>query len=142
MRSLPNWESPWRKPMPAAAEANQVARGEAGRAGGDVRSDLHVTIEGRTSGGIEIDLRSRVALYYGDNIQRQVREVLLTLGVEHAQVGLVDEGALPFVIAARVEAAVVRAGLGGGRSALPDRVALPDPSAKDRLRRLRLYLPG
>src|SRR5208282_1106892 len=52
------------------------------------------------------------------------------------------EGALPFVIAARVEVAVRRAGLGQGNSALPEAVALPTPSARDRLRRSRLYLPG
>jgi len=118
------------------------ARGEAGRAEGDVRSDLHVSFEERAAGGIDIDLRSRVDLYYGGHIRRQVREVLHALGVEHAHIAIVDEGALPFVIAARVEAAVRRAGLGQGKSALPEAVALPPASAKDRLRRSRLYLPG
>ncbi len=116
--------------------------GEAGRAGGDVRSDLHVAFEERSAGGIEIDLRSRVALYYGDQIRQQARDVLQALGVVHAYVGITDEGALPFVIAARIEAAVRRAGLANGKSALPEAVALPEPSAKDRLRRSRLYLPG
>jgi citrate lyase subunit beta/citryl-CoA lyase len=127
--------------MPAAAEVS-LRRGEAGRAGGDVRSDAHVSFEERSSGGIEVDLQSRVALYYGDVIKQQVREVLRTLRVEHAHVAVTDEGALPFVIAARVEAAVARAGLAQGGSALPERVPLPPPSAKDRLRRSRLYLPG
>ncbi len=127
--------------MPLAAET-KVKRGEAGRAGGDVRSDLHVSFEERAGGGIEIELQSRVALYYGDAIRRQVREVLGTLGVEHAFVEIVDEGALPFVIAARIEAAVRRAGLGQSKSALPQAVPLPPPSARDRLRRSRLYLPG
>jgi len=127
--------------MPVA-EARESKRGEAGRAGGDVRSDLHVTLEERDSGGIQIDLQSRVALYYGDVIRHQVRNLLGMLGVQHAQVSLVDEGALPFVIAARVEAAARRAGLGGDEQALPGAVRLPAPSAKDRLRRSRLYLPG
>jgi len=128
--------------MPAAAEASQLKRGEAGRAGSDVRSDLRVGVEDRASGGVEIELRSRVALYYGENIRQQVRDVLHALGVEHAFVSMVDEGALPFVIAARVEAAVRRAGLGNQKSALPEPVPLPAASAKDRLRRSRLYLPG
>jgi citrate lyase subunit beta / citryl-CoA lyase len=127
--------------MRIAADIN-LKRGEAGRAGDDVRSDLHVTFEARASGGIGIDLRSRVDLYYGENIRRQVRDVLQALGVEHAHLTITDEGALPFVIAARVEAAVRRAGLGSGRSALPDNVGLHAPSARDRLRRSRLYLPG
>jgi len=116
--------------------------GEAGRAGGDVRSDLHVTFEERSVGGIEIELRSRVDRYYGGQIRQQIRDLLQALGVEHARVAITDEGALPFVIAARVEAAVRRAGLGAGRSALPEAIALPEPSAKERLRRSRLYLPG
>src|SRR5208282_3447240 len=52
------------------------------------------------------------------------------------------EGALPFVIAARVEVAVRRAGLGQGNSALPEAVTPPAACARDRLRRSRLYLPG
>jgi len=128
--------------MPAAAEASQLKRGEAGRAGGDVRSDLHVSVVERARGGIEIELQSRVALYYGENIRQQVRDVLCTLGVEHAHVSVVDEGALPFVIAARVEAAVRRAGLGSEKSAVPDPILLPAASKRDRLRRSRLYLPG
>lgn len=128
--------------MPAAAEASQLKRGEAGRAGGDVRSDVCATLEERTSGGIEIKLQSRVALYYGQNIRQQVRDVLHTLGIEHASVNLVDEGALPFVIAARVEAAARRARVGNEKAALPDSMPLPPRSARDRLRRSRLYLPG
>jgi len=120
-----------------------VARkSEAGRAGGDVRSDLHALFEERAGGGIEIDLRSRVDLYYGEQIRQQVREVLQALGVEHAHVAITDEGALPFVIAARIETVVRRAGLAAGKSALPEAVTLREPSAKDRLRRSRLYLPG
>lgn len=128
--------------MPAAAETSRPQCGEAGRAGSDVRSDLHVRFEPRASGGIEIELRSRVELYYGDKIRQQACEILRSLGVEHGLVSIVDEGALPFVIAARLEAAVRHAGLGEGRSALPDAVPLPAVSARDRLRRSRLYLPG
>ena len=128
--------------MPAAAETNTMRRTEAGRAGGDVRSDLHVSFEERGSDGVAIELQSRVALYYGEVIRQQVRDVLRSLGVQHALVEIVDEGALPFVIGARIEAAVRRAGLGQGKSAMPDALPLPAPSARDRLRRSRLYLPG
>jgi citrate lyase subunit beta/citryl-CoA lyase len=115
---------------------------EAGRFGADVRSDLRVTFEPRDSGGIEVELQSRVAPYYGDSIRAQAQEVLAELGVDHCRIAIQDEGALPFVIAARIEAAVRRAGLGQGRRALPQPVPLPPPSARDRLRRSRLYLPG
>jgi citrate lyase subunit beta / citryl-CoA lyase len=128
--------------MPAVARISTSRRGEAGRAGDDIRSDLHVSFEARGSGGIEIGLRSRVELYYGEVIRRQVHDVLRTLGVEHALIEIVDEGALPFVIAARIEAAVRRAGLAQGKSVLPEAATLAAPSPRDRLRRSRLYLPG
>ncbi len=128
--------------MPAAAKISTSRRGEAGRAGDDVRSDLYVSFEERGSGGIEIDLRSRVELYYGEVIRRQVRDVLCALGIEHAFIEIVDEGALPFMIAARIEAAVRRAGLAQRKSVLPEAATLAAPSQRDRLRRSRLYLPG
>lgn len=115
---------------------------EAGHWGQDIRSDLHVAIEPRDSGGLEIALESRVSLYYGDSILRQTREVLETFEIRHARVSIHDEGALPFVISARIETAAKRAGLGNGKKALPEKLPLPEPSARDRLRRSRLYLPG
>jgi citrate lyase subunit beta / citryl-CoA lyase len=116
--------------------------GEAGHWGADIRSDLHVRIEPRERGSIDIELESRVKPYYGDSIRRQTEEVLEALGVRHAQVQIHDEGALPFVIAARIEAAVRRAGLGEGTRVLPERITLPEPSPRDRMRRSRLYVPG
>jgi citrate lyase subunit beta/citryl-CoA lyase len=124
------------------ADANTSRAAEAGHWGKDVRSDLHVAIDPRDSGGIELGLESRVAPYYGEAILAQARSVLETLGVKNCKVSIHDEGALPYVIAARIETAVRRAGLGANQKALPDRVALPGPSLKDRLRRSRLYLPG
>jgi citrate lyase subunit beta/citryl-CoA lyase len=116
--------------------------GEAGHCGVEIRSDLRVHLEPRERGGLEIQIASRVGVYYGDLIRRQAEEVLEALGVRHAHVEVHDEGALPFVIAARIEAAARRAGLGVGTRVLPDRRLLPEPSARDRMRRSRLYVPG
>jgi citrate lyase subunit beta / citryl-CoA lyase len=115
---------------------------EAGHWGKDIRSDLHVAIEPRDGGGLEIALESRVGLYYGDSILRQTREVLETLEIRHARVSIHDEGALPFVISARIETAAKRASLGIGNKALSEKLPPPAPSPRDRLRRSRLYLPG
>jgi citrate lyase subunit beta / citryl-CoA lyase len=115
---------------------------EAGRSGADVRSDCRAVLEPRTSGAIDIELQSKVAAYYGDSILTQARQVLADLGIEHARLFLEDAGALPFVIAARIEAAARRAGLAEGRRALPEPATLPAPSPRDRMRRSRLYLPG
>jgi citrate lyase subunit beta/citryl-CoA lyase len=125
-----------------ATTANVKSRSEAGRSGPDVRSDVRMVFEPLDAGGIEIELQSRVAAYYGDSIRVQAQQVLAELGVQHARIAIEDAGALPFVIAARIEAAVRRAGLGQGRRALPEAVRLPAASPRDRLRRSRLYLPG
>jgi citrate lyase subunit beta/citryl-CoA lyase len=103
---------------------------------------VHVSIEPRDSGGLEITLESRVGLYYGDSILAQTRQVLEALGVKHARISIHDEGALPFVISARIEAAAKRGGLSTGRKFSPERIPQAEISARGRLRRSRLYLPG
>jgi citrate lyase subunit beta / citryl-CoA lyase len=128
--------------MTNGAETQNKRVGEAGHWGKDIRSDAHVWIELRDRGGIDIVLESRVKAYYGDSIRRQAEDALQQLGVNHAQVLIHDEGALPFVISARIEAAVKRAGMGEGKRVLPDKLAVPEPSSRDRLRRSRLYVPG
>lgn len=128
--------------MTQVIEREALSAGEAGHCGSDIRSDLHVKVEPRRHGGIRIELESRVKPYYGESIRRQAEEVLEALGVRHADVQVHDEGALPFVISARIEAAVRRAGLGVGTRVLPDRIPLRESSARDRIRRSRLYVPG
>jgi len=128
--------------MGSIKTAVTIHHAEVGHWGPDVRSDLHVAIEPRDSGGLAISLESRVGFCYGESILAQARQVLESLGVRHAKVSIHDEGALPFVISARIETAVKRAGLGGGQKALPEQLPLPSQSPRDRLRRSRLYLPG
>ncbi len=119
----------------------------AGRRGPDVRSDLWVEFESRTTGGIELNIKSKVDFMYGDANRKLVLDTLKTLGVEHARVTIEDTGALPFVIMARLEAAVRRSSLSTQRPSLPACLPAPGPSfarpsARDRWRRSRLYLPG
>ncbi|SPE25552.1 Citrate lyase acyl carrier protein [Acidobacteriia bacterium SbA2] len=128
--------------MSIATETQNQHTAEAGHWGAEIRSDVHVQIGPSDRGGIDIELESRVKPYYGDAIRRQTEEVLEDLGVHNAQVTIHDEGALPFAIAARIEAAARRAGLGKGTRVLPDRLPLPEPTARDRMRRSRLYVPG
>jgi citrate lyase subunit beta/citryl-CoA lyase len=118
------------------------ATASAGRKGEDVRSDLFVSVTVANSGGIDLELDSKVAVFYGNSIRETTEAVLKAFEVDHARVEVVDQGALPYVVAARVETAIRRAGRKG--KALPERTADPTPgaTAKDRLRRSRLYLPG
>ncbi len=128
--------------MTSAVETSSPRSAEAGHWGKEVRSDVHVAFEASDSGGVEISLESRVAPYYGAAILEQTRQVLDELGVRHARVTIHDEGALPFIISARIEAAARRAGIALGKRSLPEQRPLPPASQKDRLRRSRLYLPG
>ncbi|MDH3284213.1 MAG: aldolase/citrate lyase family protein [Acidobacteriota bacterium] len=129
--------------MGKSAKAKQKdERGAAGRRGEDVRSDLYVEIEQRAAGGIDVALTSRVEPYYGRAIREQAEGLIGALGLAHALVEIDDQGALPFVIAARIEAAARRMGASEG-DARPERTAPERPrTEKDRLRRSRLYLPG
>lgn len=115
----------------------------AGRRGPDVRSDCWVNIQRRDTGGIELDVKTKVETMYGESIRRQVGEVVAALGLKHARVEVEDAGALPFVIAARIEAAVRRLGTKVGQGYLPPWKNGTDyPTRRDRFRRSRLYLPG
>ena len=78
----------------------------AGNSGPKVRSDCEIVLELRSEGGIVIDLTSKVKVLYGESIKKLVAEILDFFGVKHAVVKINDSGALPFVIAARLESAV------------------------------------
>jgi len=117
-------------------------RAFAGNRGEGVRSDCFVDLEVRSKGGIQIVLESKVERMFGNQIRALVAEVLAELGVQHAHVQMEDSGALPFVIAARLEAAV-KAADQTDHSYLPD--MLPADrygSSRSRYRLSRLYLPG
>ena len=127
--------------MPRESRGATKATGEAGRKGDDVRSDLHVAVEVGSSGALEIEIASKVAAFYGRSIRQLAERVAQQFGMAHGRLKIDDKGALPFVIAARIEAALTRAGLSG--EARPEcSVTHPTRSARDRLRRSRLYLPG
>jgi len=113
-----------------------------GNAGPKVRSDIEVTLELTDSGGIELIVKSKVKSMYGNAIEKQCRDLLEYFGLKNARLHVDDTGALPFVIAARVEAAV-KALSGTSVSFLPEMIAENEyVSSRDRFRFSRLYLPG
>jgi len=129
--------------MASGASSADSGRGSAGPQGDDVRSDLHVAVEFTDSGGVQLELESRVGGLYGDSIIEVATQVLEAMGVKNGRVAIDDKGGLPFVIAARVEAAARRAGAERKGDPRPERtVTREGPTARDRLRRSRLYLPG
>jgi len=116
--------------------------GTAGNSGGKTRSDCQVTIEPADSGGIVIDLKSKVKSLYGTAIKEQINEILGFYGFVGAKVTIVDSGALAWVIAARVEAAVRELIETEKSWLLPENTNTLQNTARDRRRFSRLYLPG
>ncbi len=106
-------------------------------------SDCFVRLELTKSGGIEIELKSKVESMYGESIRSLIQEMMKFFGVKNARLYLEDGGAFPFVLSARLEYAIKRC--------LPDcqedflAEIIPQnlyPVPRDRFRRSRLYVPG
>lgn len=114
----------------------------AGYSGPKVRSDCEISLGIESRGGVSIDLTSKVASLYGDSIKKLISDILAFHLIKNANVVIRDSGALPFVIAARLEAAVKKL-TDGDREFLPDfrNDGLPR-STRERMRFSRLYLPG
>jgi citrate lyase subunit beta / citryl-CoA lyase len=114
----------------------------AGNAGPKVRSDCEITLELTQGGGIITDLVSRVKALYGESIKSQVLSLLNFFEIENAIVRINDSGALPFVISARLEAAVKQL-IETDHEYLPE--LIPEncyTTERNRFRFARLYLPG
>ncbi len=73
-------------------------------------SDAQVVIQPGDN-GISLSLQSDVLNQYGRQIKNVVLETLKTLGVENAEITVVDKGALECTIKARIQAAVYRASI-------------------------------
>jgi citrate lyase subunit beta / citryl-CoA lyase len=113
-----------------------------GNKGKGVRSDCFVTLELTDLGGIQLQVESKVAVMYGDNIRRETLEILDFFGIKHARVTIEDSGALSLVIAARLEAAIKKL-ISTEKNWLPSMLEENRYStARDRNRFSRLYLPG
>ncbi len=118
-------------------------KSSAGNRGNKIRSDCYVELELKTTGGIKLNLQSKVESMYGKSIRLLIKDILKTFKIRNASVLIEDYGALPFTIAARVESAI--------KNIIPEtkkEFLLPFnnkssyKTTKDRLRRSRLYLPG
>ena len=115
---------------------------EAGNAGAGIRSDCHVSLELTTSDGIDFKLKSKVKTMYGKSIEKLCMDVLKKFEIKNARMIVNDSGALPFVISARLEAAIKQL-VETESEYLPKIISEnKDVTAKERFRFSRLYLPG
>ena len=116
---------------------------EAGRRGKGVRADCFVRLEARSSGGIKIELKSKVESMYGDSIKELVQQMIKFFKIKAAYLYLEDSSAFPWVLMARVEAAIKRCYPEKSEEFLPD--MMPQnlyTKPRDTFRRTRLYVPG
>ncbi len=115
----------------------------AGKRGNSVRSDCYIEIELKNSGGLKLDIKSKVESMYGDSIAAQIKEMCKFFKIKNASILLEDNGALPFTIAARFELAVKKLFPENEKEfLLPINEKNLYKTTKDKLRRSRLYLPG
>ena len=113
----------------------------AGPSGPKIRSDLRVEYE-TASGGLETEISSKVDYLYGEAIEAAVRRVAESFSVESGKLRVEEAWAVEWVILARVESCLRRAGF-EGPPVLPQVSGAARPEGKrDRLRRSRLYVPG
>ena len=115
---------------------------QAGNKGEGVRSDCFITMELTSSGGIDLDLKSKVKALYGDRIEALVKDILSFYQIKNAKIQIEDTGALDFVIAARMEAVIKQLIDTDKEYLLPVLEQNKYATEKDRFRITRLYLPG
>jgi citrate lyase subunit beta/citryl-CoA lyase len=118
-------------------------RSSAGPRGETVRSDCYIELELKESGGIKLNLKSKVESMYGESIRKLILDMCKFFALKNAKVTVEDYGALPFTIAARFETAIKRALPRTKKEyLLPLSKKSTYKTTRDRMRRSRLYLPG
>jgi citrate lyase subunit beta/citryl-CoA lyase len=120
-----------------------ITKSSAGKRGENIRSDCYFEIEVKSSGGIKPDIKSKVQSMYGESIKQMILEMCKYFAIKDAKILCEDNGALPFVLAARFELAVKRLFPKNKKEyLLPFNEKNLYSTKKDQLRRSRLYLPG
>lgn len=120
---------------------NNIA--SAGQRGEKIRSDCFCQIETKSAGGLEFRIQSKVEVMYGKSIRTLAADIIKFYDLKNAIVTIEDYGALPFVLAARLETTIRRLGLDRGKEfLLPFNRKNIYKTEIDKPRRSRLYLPG
>jgi len=121
----------------------KLIKSSAGKRGDNIRSDCYFELHVKDSGGLKVELNSKVEVMYGDSIRNLILEMCNFFNLKNAKIICEDYGALPFVLAARFELAVKRLFPEIKKEFLFPIIKQNNyPTTKDRLRRTRLYLPG
>ncbi len=120
-----------------------MGRFTAGKQGKKIRSDCYVELTTKRTGGVKINIKSKVDSMYGDSIYNVVNNMANFFGLKNAEIYVEDYGALPPTLMARFELAVKRAYPKIEKEFFPELIPQNKyKTTKERLRRSRLYLPG
>ncbi len=114
----------------------------AGNKGDKIRSDCWVSIELTDSKGIDTVLHSKVESMFGAGIRHLVNDVCSYFGIANARIEIEDKGALNWVIAARLEAAIRKIKTIDKGYHLTSINSKNDYHPNDMSRFSRLYIPG
>lgn len=114
----------------------------AGNKGKGIRSDCYIEIELTSQGGFEISVMSKVKALFGKQIQKEIENILTFYEIENAKVSIEDSGAIPLVIAARMEACIKQLIETDKDYLLPFLKENNYATPKEMIRFSRLYLPG
>lgn len=114
----------------------------AGNRGAGIRSDCFVSLQTESVHETEIYITSKVKSMYGHSILELCHDMLEFYNITRAKLEIEDTGALPFTLAARLEA-VIRKCINTDKDyLLPLHPNHPYGTPGDRDRFTRLYLPG
>jgi len=115
-----------------------------GNKGKGIRSDCFITLEILSESVNEpiIDLTSKVKVMYGSSIIELCKAILNFFDLKNVRLAVEDTGALPFVIAARLEAAIKTLVKTDKEYLLPFLEENNYGKYRDSRRFSRLYLPG
>ena len=120
-----------------------MSKSSAGKQDLNIRSDCYIELSTKRSGGLNIQIKSKVASMYGESIRNTIKTMCEYFGIKNANIYIEDYGALPPTLMARFELAVKKAYPKIEKEYLPAFNKNNNyKTTKNRLRRSRLYLPG
>lgn len=113
-----------------------------GNKGDNIRSDCYMSLTITSGQGVNVDLKSKVMSMYSESILELCHSMLDYFRIKNARLEIDDRGALPFTLAARLEAVIKKHLKTDEEYFLPILPQNKYNTARDAARVTRLYLPG
>ncbi len=104
--------------------------------GNENKGDIRITIE-PVKQGLEINISSTHGKLFYTQIAETVNNTINKCGIINAKINILDNGAMDFVVKARMESAIMKAS-----REMEKKYYFDKPYIKYKLRRTQLYIPG